>query len=76
MKPKLLLLARLPTALAGRLRQQFDCHEYAQLHAADLQALAPQLRGLLATAESVVSRELIARSPRWSALQPVPDPSS
>ena len=63
MKPKVLLLAKLPAALAERLHQHFDCHDYAQLASAELQALAPLMRGILATGESVVSREMIARLP-------------
>lgn len=62
-KPAVLLLARLPEALGARLCARFDCHERAQLDAASLQALAPLLRGIVATGESVVPRELIARLP-------------
>ena len=62
-KPAVLLVARLPEPLGGRLRERFDCHELAQLDAAGLQALAPQLRGMVATGESVVSRALIASLP-------------
>lgn len=63
MKPAVLLVSRLPESLGGRLRQRFDCHEHAQLDAAGLQALAPLLRGMVATGESVVTRELIAQLP-------------
>ena len=63
MKPPVLLVSRLPEALGERLRQRFDCHDLAQLHAAGLQALAPLLRGMVATGESIVTRELIARLP-------------
>ena len=63
MKPNLLLLSSLPEALVERLRERFDCHAHAQLDAAALQALAPQLRGMVATGESVVTRELFARLP-------------
>lgn len=62
-KPAVLLVARLPEPLGGRLRERFDCHELAQLDAAGLQALAPQLRGMVATGESVVSRALMASLP-------------
>ena len=62
-KPAVLLVSRLPEALGERLRARFDCHEQAQLDAAGLQALGPQLRGMVATAESVVTRELMARLP-------------
>ena len=63
MKPAVLLVSRLPEALGGRLRERFDCHELARLDAAGLQELAPRLRGMVATGESVVARELIARLP-------------
>ena len=55
------LLGRLPEALGGRLRERFDCHELAQLDTAGLEALAPRVRGMVASGESVVGRELIAR---------------
>ncbi|MEO5606164.1 MAG: 2-hydroxyacid dehydrogenase [Polaromonas sp.] len=58
MKPAILLVSRLPDALVGRLRERFDCYV---LDDADLQALAPRLRGMVATGESVVARELIDR---------------
>lgn len=63
MKPAVLLVSRLPEALGGRLGERFDCHELAQLDAAGLEALAPNLRGMVATGESVVAHELIARLP-------------
>lgn len=62
-QPAVLLVSRLPESLGGRLRERFDCHELAQLDAAGLEALAPRLRGIVATGESVVARELIARLP-------------
>lgn len=62
-KPALVLVSRLPEALGERLRARFDCHEQAQLDAAGLLTLAPQLRGMVATGESVVTRELIANLP-------------
>jgi lactate dehydrogenase-like 2-hydroxyacid dehydrogenase len=62
-KPAVLLVARLPEALGKRLRERFDCHEQAQLDGAGLQALTPLLRGIVATGESIVPRELIARLP-------------
>lgn len=60
MKPAVLLFSRLPDSLVGRLRERFDCHCLADLDAA---GLAPRLRGLVATGESVVAREMIARLP-------------
>lgn len=63
MKPAVLLVARLPEALGGCLRERFDCHELARLDAAGLEVLAPRLRAIVATGESVVTRELMARLP-------------
>ena len=63
MKPAVLLVSRLPDSLVGRLRERFDCHVLAELDDPGLQALAPRLRGIVATGESVVARELIARLP-------------
>lgn len=63
MKPAVLLVCRLPEALGSRLRERFDCHELAQLDSAGLEALAPRLRGMVASGESVVGRELITRLP-------------
>lgn len=62
-KPAVLLVSRLPEPLAGRLRERFDCHALADVDAAGLQALAPQLRGMVATGESVVSRALMTSLP-------------
>ncbi len=63
MKPAILLVSRLPDSLVGRLRARFDCHVLAELDDAALTALAPRLRGMVATGESVVARELIDRLP-------------
>ena len=63
MKPAILLVSRLPESLVGRLRARFDCHLLAELDDAALTALAPRLRGMVATGESVVARELIVRLP-------------
>ena len=63
MKPAILLMSRLPDSLVGRLRARFDCHVLAELDDAALTALAPRLRGMVATGESVVARELIDRLP-------------
>ena len=62
-KPAVLLVSRLPEPLAGRLRERFDCHALADVDAAGLQALAPQLRGMVATGESLVNRALMASLP-------------
>ena len=51
MKPAVLLVCRLPEALGSRLRERFDCHELAQLDSAGLEALAPRLRGMVASGE-------------------------
>ncbi len=59
----LLLVSRLPESLAGRLRERFDCHFLADLDDAGLAALAPRLRGMVATGESVVARDLMERLP-------------
>lgn len=64
MKPNLLLVSPLTDAFCERLRERFDCHDYAQLDDHRLQALAPTLRGIVATGQSVVTRELIARLPK------------
>ena len=63
MKPAVLLVSRLPESLVGRLRERFDCHLRPDLDAAALAALAPSLRGMVATGESVVARELLDRLP-------------
>lgn len=62
-KPSILLISRFPDAFCERLREHFDCHEYAQLDNNHLQALAPRLRGIVASGESIVTRDLIARLP-------------
>lgn len=63
MKPTLLLHSRLPDNLTDRLRGHFDCHSYSQLDEKQFMALAPTVRGIVATAESSVPRALIARLP-------------
>lgn len=68
LKPAVLLVSRLPDSLVGRLCERFDCQLLADLDAAGLQALAPQLRGMVATGESVVTRELIARLPELEVI--------
>lgn len=64
MKPTLLLVAKLTDAFGDRLRERFDCHEQTALDDGQLQALAPTVRGIVATGQSVVTRELIARLPK------------
>nr|WP_298380764.1 2-hydroxyacid dehydrogenase [uncultured Halomonas sp.] len=63
MKPTLLLHSRLPDSLTDRLHRQFDCHLYSQLDEKQFTALAHTVRGIVATAESTVSRALMARLP-------------
>lgn len=63
MKPAVLLVSHLPDSLAGWLRERYECHFLADLGDAGLAALAPRLRGMVATGESVVARELMARLP-------------
>lgn len=62
-KPGVLLVSHLPEPLGRLLHERFDCHVLTQLDAAGLQALAPQLRGMVATGESVVSRTLMSSLP-------------
>lgn len=63
MKPTLLLLCPLPDSFMVRLREHFDCHWYSLLDEKCFMALAPTVRGIVATAESSVPRVLIARLP-------------
>ncbi|WP_150303696.1 2-hydroxyacid dehydrogenase [Pseudomonas saliphila] len=63
MKPTLLLLSQFPDSLNNRLREHFDCHHHTQLGENQTTALATSVRGIVATAESSVTRELIARLP-------------
>lgn len=63
MKPTLLLLSCLPDSFIIRLREHFDCHSYSLLDEKRLIEVAPTVRGIVATAESTVSRILIARLP-------------
>ncbi len=67
-KPGVLLVSRLPDSLVGRLRERFDCHFLADLDDAGLAALAPRLRGMVATGESVVARDLLGRLPALEAI--------
>ncbi|HEY6610964.1 MAG TPA: 2-hydroxyacid dehydrogenase [Pseudomonas sp.] len=62
-KPSILLLSRFPDEFCDLLREHFDCYEYAQLDNNHLLALAPRLRGIVASGESSVTRALIAGLP-------------
>lgn len=66
MKPTLLLLSPLPADLNERLAAHFNCHQRSQLDEQAAIALAPVVRGIIATGESVLTREEIAR---WPALE-------
>jgi len=66
MKPTLLLLSPLPADLNERLAAHFNCHQRSQLDEQGTSALAPVVRGIIATGESVLTREEIAR---WPALE-------
>ncbi|WP_339502771.1 2-hydroxyacid dehydrogenase [Pseudomonas silesiensis] len=63
MKPTLLLLSVLPYSLMERLRENFDCYQQSQLDEKQAIALTPTVRGIVATGESSVTREQIARLP-------------
>jgi hydroxypyruvate reductase len=63
MKPTLLLLSALPNSLIERLREHFDCYQQSQLDEMQFISLASTVRGIVATAESSVTREQIARLP-------------
>lgn len=63
MKPTLLLLSALPHSLMERLHEHFDCYLQSQLDEKQAISLAPTVRGIVATAESTVTREQIARLP-------------
>lgn len=66
MKPTLLLLSPLPADLNERLAAHFNCHQRSQLDERCASALAPVVRGIIATGESALTREEIAR---WPALE-------
>lgn len=66
MKPTLLLLSPLPADLNERLAAHFNCHQRSQLDEQGTSALTPVVRGIIATGESVLTREEIAR---WPALE-------
>ena len=46
-----------------RLREHFDCYQQSQLDEKQAIALTPTVRGIVATGESSVTREQIARLP-------------
>lgn len=62
-KPALLLVTPLPRNWLERLDQLFECHDLALLAAAELDELAPRVRGLVANAKSVVNDELLGSLP-------------
>ncbi len=62
-KPVLLLHCALPARFVERLAEQFDCHQQSQLDDSQFTTLAPTVRGLVASGESSVTREQIARLP-------------
>jgi lactate dehydrogenase-like 2-hydroxyacid dehydrogenase len=66
MKPTLLLLSPLPADLNEYLAARFNCYQQSQLDEQAAIALAPVVRGIIATGESVLTREEIAR---WPALE-------
>lgn len=66
MKPTLLLLSPLPADLNEYLAARFNCYQQSQLDEQAAIALAPAVRGIIATGESVLTREEIAR---WPALE-------
>ena len=63
MKPTLLLLSALPVSFIERLSEHFDCYQQSQLDEEQALSLAPSVRGIVATGESTVTREQIARLP-------------
>ncbi len=63
MKPTLLLLSALPLGLMERLHEHFDCYLQSQLDDKQAVSVAPIVRGIVATGESTVTREQIARLP-------------
>lgn len=66
MKPTLLLLSPLPADLNEYLAARFNCYQQSQLDEQAAIALAPAVRGIVATGESVLTREEIAS---WPALK-------
>jgi lactate dehydrogenase-like 2-hydroxyacid dehydrogenase len=62
-KPVLLLHCALPAHFVERLAEHFDCHQQSHLDDSQINTLAPTVRGLVASGESSVTREQIARLP-------------
>lgn len=62
-KPNLLFLIPLPESFMDRVREHFNCYVYAQLDEKAFAQLAPTVRGVVASAESSVSGELIRQLP-------------
>lgn len=64
MKPVVLSVAHLPDFLTDRLREAFDFRDRVHEQApASFDAIAPQVRGIVASGEARVTRELLARMP-------------
>ena len=58
-----MLHCALPAHFVERLAEHFDCHHQSQLHDSQFKTLTPTVRGLVASGESSVTREQIARLP-------------
>jgi hydroxypyruvate reductase len=64
MKPVVLSVAHLPDFLTERLREAFDFRDRIhELDPAAFEAIAPRVRGIVASGEARVTRELLARLP-------------
>ncbi len=62
-KPDLLLVTPLPPSWHDGLSQLFECHDLALLTAAELEGVARRVRGVVASAKSVVTDDLIGCLP-------------
>lgn len=62
-KPDLLLVTPLPPSWHDGLSQLFECHDLALLTAAKLEGVARRVRGVVASAKSVVTDDLISCLP-------------
>jgi len=64
MKPVILSVAHLPDFLTDRLREAFDFRDRVhEQNPASFDAIAPRVRGIVASGEARVTRELLARLP-------------